>query len=425
MKIGIIGAGYVGLTAGLTLAKKGHGVTIYESSSKPGGLASGFRAGKWEWAIEEHYHHWFTSDTYIKKLAKEIHHPIIFSRPKTSVIIKDELFQLDSPLSLLQFSQLSVTDRIRTGMVLAYLKTTPFWKKMESQTAHNYLERYMGRKSWQLIWQPLMEGKFGDFSKEIPASWFWARIKKRSSALGYPEEGFQAFAQSIADEFQKEGGKIIYNEETIGIEKTKKGILITNKGRTPNEYDFVICTLPTSMFIKLTSGLPQGYINSLKPLKGLGAITLLLSLKHEFLKDNTYWLNVNDTSFPFLAVVEHTHLIDKKHYNDENLVYIGNYLPVNHKYFSYTQEALVNEFTTSLKRINRSFNKSWINDSYVFKASFAQPIIPLNYSKQIPPFETPIEGLYLANIQQVYPWDRGTNYAVELGEKVANIINKL
>ena len=35
---------------------------------------------------------------------------------------------------------------------------------------------------------------------------------------------------------------------------------------------------------------------------------------------------------------------------------------------------------------------------------------------------TPLPHVYLANIEQVYPWDRGTNYAVELGEKVAHQI---
>jgi hypothetical protein len=58
----------------------------------------------------------------------------------------------------------------------------------------------------------------------------------------------------------------------------------------------------------------------------------------------------------------------------------------------------------------------------MFKAAFAQPVIPLKYSQIIPPLETDIPGLYLATLEQVYPFDRGVNYAVDLGEKVAQMI---
>jgi hypothetical protein len=39
----------------------------------------------------------------------------------------------------------------------------------------------------------------------------------------------------------------------------------------------------------------------------------------------------------------------------------------------------------------------------------------------IPSFKTPLKNVFLANMEQVYPWDRGTNYAVELGQKIARI----
>ena len=68
------------------------------------------------------------------------------------------------------------------------------------------------------------------------------------------------------------------------------------------------------------------------------------------------------------------------------------------------------------KEINPDYKKSVIS-STLFKAPFAQPIVPKHYSKKIPPIITPLKNVYLANIQQVYPWDRGTNYAVELGKK--------
>ena len=120
--------------------------------------------------------------------------------------------------------------------------------------------------------------------------------------------------------------------------------------------------------------------------------------------------------------VEHTNLVSSSSYGKDKIVYVGNYLDVSHRYFKLTDKELIKEFEPYLRKVNQGFRRSWIKKAEVFKTGFAQPIITLNYSKKLPALKTPIEGVYLANIQQVYPWDRGTNYAVELGEKVAELI---
>jgi protoporphyrinogen oxidase len=424
MKIGIIGAGFTGLSAAYRISKAGENVSLFESEPNPGGLAAGFRVKGWEWALEEHYHHWFTSDWSVRNLAKEMGHEVKFFRPKTSVLIRDGIFQLDSPFSLLKFPYLPLLDRIRTGAVLAYLKMTPFWKMLEGKTAESYLRKTMGDRSWDIIWKPLFVGKFGNYASSIPASWFWARIKKRSASLGYPDGGFGSFANSICKRIKEMNGEIYFNSNIVSVLKKDNRFLLTLSDGKSLEFDKIICTLPSFIFTKITYDLPKSYVSSLKTLKSLSAITLILVIKEKFLKDGTYWINVNDRTYPFLAVVEHTNFIDPKYYNGERIIYIGNYLPQDHEYLDYSKEKLIETFLPYLKRINNKFSKFWIINSFLFSAKYAQPIIPLNYSKEIPSMVTPIDGLYLANIQQVYPWDRGTNYAVELGNKVADLVLK-
>jgi len=196
--------------------------------------------------------------------------------------------------------------------------------------------------------------------------------------------------------------------------------ILTDKGRF--EFDKVICTLPYAPFVKITQGLPDDYLQKLLSFKGIGAVNLMLILKREFLKNGTYWLNVSEDNFPFLAVVEHTNFMDKRYYGGDHIVYVGNYLPHEHPFYSKEAGELFELFLPYLQKINPEFRQNWVVEVNKFTAPFAQPIIPLNYSKTMPQTETPIEGLFLANIQQVYPWDRGTNYAVELGEKVANMV---
>ncbi|MFC1649249.1 FAD-dependent oxidoreductase [Patescibacteria group bacterium] len=420
--IGIIGAGITGLSAAYHLSKAGHRVTVIESSDSMGGLAAGFQSSNWEWSLDKHYHHWFTNDDHILNLAKELEFPVSTYRPKTSILSGGKIYQFDSPSSLLAFPHLGFLDKFRTGVVMIILKLIPFSKHLEKVTAKNFLMKYGGKKAWDKLWGPLFVGKFGKRADKIPAIWFWARIKKRTQSLVYPDGGYKKFVDQLELVAQQEGVKVLKNT-TIDNVKTIDDKFVLKTENDKYTFSDVICTLPTTAFLSITKCLPSGYRKTLKPLKGLGAVTLVLSMKKRFFEDNTYWLNINESGYPFLAVVEHTNFVDKSHYNNENLLYIGNYLENNHKYFDYSAEELTDEFMSSLQKINPKFSQNDIKQAWVFKSKFAQPIVPMDYSSQVPNIQTPIDGLYLANMQQVYPWDRGTNYAVELGMKVSDIID--
>ena len=421
MKIGIIGAGFGGLAAAYRLTKDGYDVTVFESDDNPGGLAIGFTQKGWKWSLEKHYHHWFYSDFAIRRLADEVGQKYIYKATKTSTFIKGKVYQLDSPKSLMDFEMLPLFSRIRTALVLAFLKITPFWKSLEKVTAEEFLKKYNGREAWEILWKPLFEKKFSHFASKIPASWFWARIKKRSATLGYPVGGFLKFALRLDALIQEQSGKILYRTRVERISKRDLKLEVTtDHGKF--EFDKVICTLPFIPFVRICEGLPKDYIEKLSTFKGIGAVNLMIELKRQFLKDGSYWLNVNETTYPFLAVVEHTNFMENRNYAGENILYVGNYLPQGHPYYEKEAGELLQEFMPYLQKINPEFNTSWVLRVHLFKTPFAQPIIPLNYSKILPSMITPLENLYLANIQQVYPWDRGTNYAVELGEKAANLV---
>lgn len=419
MKIGIIGAGFTGLAAGFRLSQEGHKVTIFEKDKYPGGLAVGFAYPKWEWALEKHYHHLFVSDKSILKLAQDINYPIIFNRPITSTLTNKGIFQLDSPVSLLKFPGFSLLQKIRTGAALAFLKFCPYWKWLENISAQKFIEITMGNRVWRDLWEPLFVGKFGTFSSQITATWFWARIFKRSSSLGYPKGGFAPFAEAVSKNIIDNGGDIKYQLGISKITSGKNGVHIIDEKGKRYHFDKLIVTLPSPLFARLIPGASSDYIQSLSASKGLGAINLVLSLKNKLLPGSVYWLNVNKPGFPFLAVVEHTNFIDKRHYNQENVIYVGKYLPSDHKYFTYSDKKLLDEYWPYLRTINPKISRRDIRNFWVWKAPFAQPIVDKGYSQRIPDMVTPLPHVFLANIQQVYPWDRGTNYAVELGEKAA------
>lgn len=407
MKIGIIGAGFTGLSSAYYLSKKGHDVTVFEKDSNPGGLAIGFKDHKWQWSLEKHYHHFFTNDKSALKFLKEIDHPIIIKRPKTSIYIKNNFYQLDSPIHLLKLNALTISERFRMGLVLGFLRYYPFWQQLEGIRADSFLNKTMGENAYEKIWKPQLYNKFGKYAKDISLAWFWARIKKRTPGLAYPEGGFVSFAQKIKLEAEKSGAKFIFNSKISDLQKL--------------DFDKVLVTIPTAEFLKIAK-LPKNYVKRLNSIQHLSALVLVLTLKEPFFTENTYWLNITDKSFPFLVMAEHTNFMDKKNYGNQHILYIGNYLPDNHPYLKLSAKELLKIYDPYLKKINPNHQPLIINHQS-FSFPNAQPIVTSDYQKIMPEFITPLKNVYLANMDMVYPWDRGVNYAIELGEKVAKIVS--
>ncbi len=418
-KVAILGGGFTGLTAAFRLLKKGCQVTIFEKENNVGGLAKGFRLPDWLWPLENTYHHWFTADKEILKLAKEINHRVLIIRPRTDVYVKENLHPFDSAASLLFFKPLPLIDRIRVGFFSLYLKLIFNPAVFKKNLALTWIKKYMGVKATKLIWDPLFSAKFGSYKSNISLVWFWARIKKRTPSLAYPKGGFQTFADHLSQKIRKMGGEIKLNSPVIGLNSDKDGCFVKTRGKK-FKFDEVIVTLPSPVFSNIAQGLPPNYIRQINSVKHLCAQVLILILDKPFM-EKTYWLNITDKKFPFLVLVDHTNFIDRKFYNDKHILYIGNYLRPNHPYLKLTARRILKKFDPYLKIINPDYKQSLL-DCRLSTDPFAQPVVTTDYLKKIPTFQTPLINIYIANMDMVYPWDRGTNYAVELGEKIADII---
>ncbi len=420
----IIGAGIAGLSAAYDLAHAGWDVTVWESAPQPGGLAGGFKASHWEWSLEKFYHHLFQSDHDIIRLAEEIGlgEEVFFRRPITSVWKDGTSYPFDSPLRVMLFPHLNLIDKARMGLVIAYLRFSKQWRKFEQVTAHEWLIRAMGRQGYEVLWEPLLMGKFGAHYKEVNLAWFWARIHKRSPALGYFRGGFQHFVDTLARRVEELGGTVHTNTPARHIQPLPEGgFQVQGDGRTWKG-DVVISTVSPRAFANMAPDLPSSYLDQVRGLKSMGAVVMTLALKHR-MTEKDYWINLpKKEGFPFLAFVEHTNYMDREHYGGDYIVYLGDYLDPEHPYFEMSEQELLDVFLPALPRFNPDFTPDWITGVWVHKARYAQPVVPVNYSQHIPDLRTPVRGLYFASMSQVYPWDRGTNYAVEIGRRVARLV---
>src|SRR4030095_4566132 len=387
MRIAIIGAGFGGMAAAYDLRNAGHEVSIYESANYVGGLASGFKEPHWDWSVEKFYHHWFASDKYMLGLIKELgwSDKVIFPRPLTVMYYKGKFYPFDSILRALLFPGLGFgLDKIRFGFVGLFLRLTNNWKALEKVTADEWMMRWAGKNVYEKMWKPLLVGKFGPCYRDVNMAWMWARIKARTTRLGTFEGGFQNFANLFAEKLRGMGIEIRLGARVESIKREQDTLSIRSDG-TSEAFDKVLVTTSPNLMARLSPDLPDRYLKGFLHLKSMGAVVMVLSLKHQLSKEGYYWFNLpKEAGYPMLALVEHTNFVSKDHFGGDHIVYAGDYLEMGHEYFSMSDEQLLERFLPALKKFNLELSRDWVKKVWVFKTNYAQPVPVVNHSKNIP-----------------------------------------
>ncbi len=424
-KVAIIGGGMLGLSLAHELSHKGFKVTVLEKNSDWGGLASGLQIDGTN--IEKYYHHWFRSDSAVQDLISELGlgHKLKFLESSMGIYLDGRLHNFSGTLDLLRFRPINIFNRLRAGLVSFYLQKSTYSEKYENIKAIDWCKKYYGKQVTEAIWEPLLKGKFGKHYDKISMSWMWARIHDRASSrahplakeyLGYLEGGFQDLIDALVAKLEEYDVKLINNCNIESYKRNKNVHELKFNGKTQT-YDIVVSTIPGPIFSKIFP-ISKKEKNKIEDIKYLGATCMILELSHSLTP--YYWLNVNDLKFPFMALVEHTNFVDKKDFAGKSIIYIAKYIDPNEELFGKSQEELLDLYSEYLVKINPDYRKEWVQKVHFFKSAFAQHIVTTGY--EIPDYETSVEGLYYANFTQVFPHDRGTNYAVEQAKTLSKLI---
>jgi protoporphyrinogen oxidase len=448
MKVAVIGAGVAGLVAAHRLTGEGHVCDVYERWPGLGGQAATLDVGDGV-LLERYYHHLFTSDRHISALYDELGMPDELEwRPSSVGVFADgRCHPFTTPLDLLRFSPLSPLARVRMGLaVLALQRFSRDVEPFESITARDWVRRAMGRQAWDKVWGPLLQGKFGDRAGDISMAWLWSKLtlrrqikgrEARQELLGYPRHSWELLFDALRASIEDRGGAVLIDRPVKRLARDAAGFRITpgaqqsfRRGHDPERfdalpderYDAVVATVPSDVFLgllddELAAQLGADYTRRLDTAEYHTALCLLLELDRPF--GRFYWTNIADPEVPFVGLIEHTNFIEPERYDGRRFLYVANYLAPGDPLLALDDEALLDVYEPALRRINPAFDRAWIRQRWLFREAAAQPIVTPGYRDKLPALRTPVQGLVVANTTQVYPEDRGTNYAVRLGDDAA------
>ncbi|NLO39956.1 MAG: NAD(P)/FAD-dependent oxidoreductase [Ruminiclostridium sp.] len=429
MRIAIIGAGATGLTAAWKLSEKGHQVTVYEKSDRLGGLAAAIPVGDDQ--LDVYYHHIFTNDTIFIDIIRELglENDLKWYEPSNVIYIHQKIYPFTSPMDLLMFKPLSFISRIRMGMMVLQARFVKDHLAIENTTAREWIIRHGGKECYDLVWEPLLNSKFDIDTQNIAATWIWNKFKLRGSSrgkninkelLGYMDGAFIKVCEALASKICEKGGEIRLNTPVQEIGKDNDLFRVKGNGET-EQYDRVIFTASPEKLSYVIKGMGKIYLDMLRKIKYKANICMILELKESL--SPYYWITVADKELPFVLIIQQTNLI-KNHKYGSHIVYLSRYLDPSNELYQKDDAAIQELFVEGLKKVFPDFKEDWILKAHVNRTMDAQPVVRTGYSRVIPDVETPMKGLYLSSMPQIYPEDRGQNYAVRSGLEAAKMIEE-
>jgi protoporphyrinogen oxidase len=460
--VGIVGGGFTGLTAAYRLLQAGYRVEVFDRSHQVGGLAMTFPFG--DTRLEKYYHHLFTSDHDIIDLASELGVAIDWPSPPMGMFHAGKVYRFTTPVDLMKFTPLSLADRVRCGAVGLFLQRFPSPKPFESVAAIDWYRRYAGAGVTSKIFGPMLQVKFGRNAGRVAMVWMWAKFRTRATSrtkggtqesLGYVRGSFGTLTTRLVERIESLGGKIHRGAIVRRVEApspglipadaplpefqsnlrasaqsnggpqwtaTRGGSLSIETSQDRQSFDAVISTIAPPLLAEVAPALPSAWRATAKSIDHSGVLCTIFVLRRSL--SPIYWMNVSDTSVPYGGLIEHTNYIPPSEYGGRHVVYVSHYTYTDEEFFGLSSDQVLARYLPHFKRVNPQFDESWIEKVMLMRDEYTQPIVTVGYGDRLLPYATPIAGLFSSSMAQLYPEDRGTNYAVRGGNQVAEVARR-
>ncbi len=426
--VAVIGGGLTGLVAADRLLAAGHPVTVYEKYPEAGGLVGTFEVGGER--LECFYHHLFTSDVDFVSLAGELGlaGEIEWLSPEMGFFTGGKLYRFGTPGSLLSFSPLGLAGRLQFVLSTLKLRGIADWRALEGETAAGWFRSHGYARAWEVVWAPLLAQKYGRRAGEVSLVWLWGKIALRSrsrnrtglgESLGYMRGSFGRVVDALVKRILERRGELVPSRP-VRLVRRADGAFDVQTGKGSRLFQRVLSTVAIPELLRLAPDLPGETRAQWSGIAYGHALCPVLELDRPL--SRFYWTNVGEGAMPFGGVIEHTNYIPKERYGGHHVVYVSDYVLPDDPKWKMRDEELWALYTPGLERFSPEFRKATVLSKRIFRAEYAQPIVTPHYSRVLPGIRTPLEGLYSAAMAQIYPEDRGQNYAVKMGRAAAETI---
>jgi protoporphyrinogen oxidase len=414
----------MGLAAAYQSLKDGHEVDLLEASCDPGGMAGHFDFGGV--SIERFYHFVCRADEPTFTLLNELGMGDKLRWKPTSMgfFSHKRLQNWGNPIALLNVRGPKLVTKLRYGVFLLACTRKKKWPDLEHTSARDWIVRWCGIDGYESFWRTLLEYKFYEYANSISAAWIWTRIKRVGSSrksimqeeLGYIEDGSQSLIDALVNAIIKMGGR-------IHLDSPAQKVTVANGSvsgvQTPAGYlsaTYVISTVPTSIIPNLVPDLPEEWKRRYTAIKSLGICCVIFKLKRSV--SPHFWVNIGEMDHEIPGVVEFSNLREV----GQTIVYVPYYMPVTNEKFSWSDERLIDDSFDCLTELNPALKRDDVIEAKVARLRHAQPVCEVGFAAKIPPVQTPIGGLQIADTCFYYPEDRGIAESVRLGRQMARAI---
>jgi protoporphyrinogen oxidase len=417
----VVGAGAMGLAAAYHAAKAGHSVEVLEAAAEPGGMAAHFDFDGL--SIERFYHFVCKDDTATFALLDELGlADRLRWRPTTmGYFIDGKLHEWGNPAALLRFPGVSLQSRLRYGLLALVSTRRERWDALEHQSVREWITRWGGVEVYERLWKPLLDRKFHEFADDVSAAWIWTRVKRigrsRKSLfqeeLGFIEGGSQTLVDALCGAIRSLGGHIRLATPATTILSDGRRVTGVETPQGIVSADAVISTMPTPLISAAVPDLPADWKVKYDAIKNIGVCCLLFKLKRSVTPH--FWVNISEPDIEIPGIIEFSNLRS----TGDTVVFVPYYMPVTHMKFSWPTQQLLDEAFDYIRRINPALIQGDILATHVARLRHAQPVYELGFAAKIPPVQTPIEGLQIADTCFYYPEDRGISESVRIAREMA------
>ncbi len=420
-RVAVLGAGPMGLAVAYQLALDGQQPVVFEAADRAGGMTASFDFGGL--AIERYYHFHCISDHAFLDLLGELglSGKMRWVETRMGFYWRGKVVPWGNPLALLMFPGLSLTAKFRYGLH-AYLATRrTAWRSLDRLSARDWIERWVGKEAYKVLWSRLFEFKFHQYADGISAAWIWSRIRRigrsRSSLmrekLGYLEGGSNTLVLALQARIEAMGGEFRLNCRVSRVRISDGAVRGIEIGDDFEAYDKVVSTIPLPYLPGLMPDLPAGILAKFAAVRNIAVVCVIVKLAKEL--TGNFWLNVNDDAMDIPGLVEYSQLRPL----DQHVVYVPFYLPGDHPAFKEPDQMFMDRVRRYLRTINPGLEDGDFIDMHTSRYRFAQPICTPGFLAGLPPVELPVQGLWAADTSYYYPEDRGISESIAFGRMIA------